>query len=380
MEERRRHCGALLAAFALVLICSSLAVGETTLAGITVGQDGKDLIRVYGEPVDKAPDPGLVSTYWFFAPDSHGTKLMLEVMPGDIVLGISAAGGPNPAIKTAKGVQLGDPLAKVTEAYGQATPEPVREGSPTTMLRYEASGMAFFIRDERVVQIDLYGDPDVIMPKVAERMVSDFRKRGKEEAEARADTGAWLKERGFYLVAIAQYRRALELSPKSWQYMNNIGSAYVSLREFAQARDWFARGVAEKPDSATLQYNLGNALCALGRTDEGRPHLMKAVELAGEADRDVASQALMDLGNLSDDEGRPDEAIAYYQKALKLAKETQSLAAIWFNLGVTYESKGDLDQARQAFETALSHDPEHQGARERLTRLKARSAVPATRE
>jgi tetratricopeptide (TPR) repeat protein len=381
MRERRRHWSALLAALALAVICRPLMAGETTLAGVSIGQDAKDIVRLYGEPADKDADPNLGSALWFYPPDSRGTKLMFEVMPGDIVFSILVVGGPNPAIRTGKGVQLGDPIAKVTEAYGPQTPEPVSGGAVDSMLHYtEGSALILFLQGGRVVQIDLLGDPEVVLPKVAEWMVSDFRKQGKEEVEARAATGAWLKEHGYYPAAIAEYQRALALTPKSWQIMNNTGSAYVELKEFDHAREWFARGVAEKPDSATLQFNLGNVLYALGRPTEARPHLDKAVELAGESEHEVAAQALMNLGSILDEEGRPKEALDCYQRALKLAESKQGLAAIWYNIGVVYEGKGDLDAARSAFRTALSFDSKHPAARESLTRLEARPDAPAPRE
>jgi Flp pilus assembly protein TadD len=381
MRERRRHYGTLLMALALATICTSLTAGETTLAGISIGQGGEDIVRLYGEPADKDADPNLGSTLWFYPPDSRGTKLMFEVMPGDIVLSILVAGGPNPEIKTEKGVQLGDPIAEVTEAYGPQTPEPASGGGADSVLRYtERGALVFLLQGERVVQIDLVGDPEVVLPKVADRMVSDFRKQGNGEAEARAATGAWLKEHGCYPAAIAEYQRALALTPKSWQIMNHIGSAYVELKEFDHAREWFARGVAEKSDSATLQFNLGNVLYALGRPTEARPHLGKAVELAGESEHEVAAQALMTLGSILDEEGKPKEALDCYQRALKLAESKQGLAAIWYNIGVVYEGKGDLDAARSAFRTALSSDSKHPAARESLTRLGARPDGPAPRE
>jgi Tfp pilus assembly protein PilF len=381
MRERRRHHGTLLMALALAIICTSLAAGETTLAGVSIGQEAKDIVRLYGEPADKDADPNLGSTCWFYSLDSHGTKLMFEVMPGDIVFSILVAGGPNPEIKTGKGVQLGDPIAKVTEAYGPRIPEPVSGEGVDSMLHYtEGSALVFLLQDERVVQIDLLGDPEVVLPKVADWMVSDFRKQGNGEAEARAATGAWLKEHGYYPAAIAEYQRALALTPKSWQIMNNIGSAYVELKEFEHAREWFARGVAEKSDNATLQHNLGNALYALGRPAEARPHLERAVVLAGDSEHEVASQALMNLGSILDEEGKPKEALDCYQKALKLAESKQGLGAIWYNIGVVYEGKGDLEAAKSAFRTALSLDPDHRSARASLTRLEGRSDAPARQE
>jgi Tfp pilus assembly protein PilF len=381
MRERGKHYSTLSMALALAIICTSLAAGETTLAGVSIGQEAKDIVRLYGEPADKDADPNLGSTCWFYSVDSQGTKLMFEVMPGDIVFSILVAGGPNPEIKTGKGVQLGDPIAKVTEAYGPRTPEPVSGEGVDSMLHYtEGSALVFLLQDERVVQIDLLGDPNVVLPKVAEWMVSDLRKQGKEEAEARAATGAWLKGHGYYPAAIAEYQRALALTPKSWQIMNNIGSAYIELNEFDHAREWFARGVAEKPDNATLRYNLGNALYALGRPAEARPHLDKAVELAGESEHEVAAQALMNLGSILDEEGKSKEALDCYQKALKLAQSNQGLAAIWYNIGVVYEGKGDLEAAKSAFRTALSFDAKHPAARESLTRLEERSEAPAPRE
>ncbi len=72
------------------------------------------------------------------------------------------------------------------------------------------------------------------------------------------------------------------------------------------------------------------------------------------------------LGNSYQFLKKPDEAIRYYEKAIQL--ENNQRSAVWLHdLGLTYESKGDLKKAKTYYLRILASDPEiYQEMRTRL--------------
>src|SRR5699024_9038296 len=102
---------------------------------------------------------------------------------------------------------------------------------------------------------------------------------------------------------------------------------------FSRAVDMLHRALAASPDSPVINMTLGSALVESGATASGLKYLRRACELA------------------------PDSAEANYN--LGMALEFSS----------DLESDGDLKQAHDAFERAVSIEPEHIKARIKLATI-----------
>jgi len=72
----------------------------------------------------------------------------------------------------------------------------------------------------------------------------------------------------------------------------------------------------------------------------------------GELDAD----SLVDLGTLIFDRGHPDEAIGFYKQALKV---DSGMYEAWFRIGLVEHTRGDLDNAEQAYSRCLKKRPGH---------------------
>ena len=80
--------------------------------------------------------------------------------------------------------------------------------------------------------------------------------------------GKVLSDCGRHADAIVCYRRALQLSPESYQVYNNLGILLQFRDELDEAIFCYHKSVEIKSDYAAAHYNMGNALTAQGKLDE----------------------------------------------------------------------------------------------------------------
>ena len=112
---------------------------------------------------------------------------------------------------------------------------------------------------------------------------------------------------------------------------------------------WYQAAVATAPDSAIAYTQLGCALAANGKFDEGIAIYQKAIEL--EPDN---ARAHTNLGTLLKKQRRLDEAIISLRNAIQ---HDPKFTVAHTNLGATLLEKGQLDEAIASLRTAIQHDP-----------------------
>ncbi len=94
-----------------------------------------------------------------------------------------------------------------------------------------------------------------------------------------------------------------------------------------------------------------------------------------QADRgELDADALVDLGTLIFDRGHPDEAIGFYRQALKV---DSGMYEAWFRIGLVEHSRGDLDNAEQAYSRVLKKRPGHAWCNFYYGRLEEQLGHPA---
>ena len=72
-----------------------------------------------------------------------------------------------------------------------------------------------------------------------------------------------LQKQGKLEDAAAEYRRFLELSPKSWEARSNLGVVYAQLGRFDDAVVQYRQVLALQPSALAVRYNLAIALYKL---------------------------------------------------------------------------------------------------------------------
>lgn len=231
----------------------------------------------------------------------------------------------------------------------------------------------------------------------------------------RAQAWAWLgeldEEAGALDDALAHYRRALVLEPFEMDYRYEVGRLLAQAGRHQDALPLLGGVVRSRPWHAGATYNLGRTLLAGGRTDEARALLARADSLQllqQEIDQALAAayqqpdnpHRWAELGALYIRTARYDDAESALGAALQLTPRDAALrndaanlalargdttlalrryeavlalepanADVWLNLGTVHALAGRYDEAREAWETALRHDPALGEARRYLARL-----------
>lgn len=126
----------------------------------------------------------------------------------------------------------------------------------------------------------------------------------------------------------------------------------------ARAVQLLSRAVDAAPDDAALRCDVGNALKALGRTDEALDHHRRMVALLPNS-----PEALSNLGTTCAKAGLCDEAFVHLERATALDPGN---AELHHNLGNGLIAAGRFEDAAEAFQRAVSISPNHVRARTNL--------------
>jgi tetratricopeptide (TPR) repeat protein/4-amino-4-deoxy-L-arabinose transferase-like glycosyltransferase len=157
-------------------------------------------------------------------------------------------------------------------------------------------------------------------------------------------------EPGRLVEAIAYYRRALELEPRSPLAHNNLGLALARTGKAEEGRDHLARAVELQPRDPDFRHNLANTLAALGDGDAAIAAYEGVLTIAP---GDAAAHS--DLGVVLQRRGEFDAAARHYQAAL--AADPRNVNAMT-NLGALYAEQGQLDGAIALFGDAVAAAPD----------------------
>ncbi len=171
-------------------------------------------------------------------------------------------------------------------------------------------------------------------------------------ALARGDTavaGEWL-----------QHARGAEGAPPpmpEWHHV--VAGVALANGEAPAAESALRTGILAHPHAAPLHANLAALLAALGRHDEAQTHARRAAETDPELPQ--AHKAMADAAYRA---GRLEEAADRYQRVVRLAPGLG--AESWVRIGTLALRGGDRAAAVNAWERALSLQPEHPIARSNL--------------
>jgi len=162
----------------------------------------------------------------------------------------------------------------------------------------------------------------------------------------------------FYLVgrfedAVETWQESLRSSPSAAVY-SNLGSSFYFLRRFDDAVEMYKRSIELTPDDFELWGNLADAYRF---TDSGadlaRTNYLKALKLAVQrlAINPLDAQTLGLMGHYYANIGQRRKALEHLSRANQLAPE--DMYTYYFS-ATAFSALGDLDQAMEALEKALS--------------------------
>ncbi len=185
--------------------------------------------------------------------------------------------------------------------------------------------------------------PPVTLPEEVRKRIIEFADKAKEKPQ---DVSTWKSlaemqfrasqiEASYRSAALESFKHVLELAPNDLDAIKGIGNIYYDFEEHAKAAEYYKRYLAQKPDDAGV------------RTDLGTMYLYS---------------------------NSFDQAISEYQAVV--AKDPGFFQA-YFNLGVTYNEKGEKEKAVEALNKAKSLTPDA-AVRDRIDQFLTQVSAPVS--
>ncbi|RPJ50012.1 MAG: tetratricopeptide repeat protein, partial [Acidobacteria bacterium] len=182
--------------------------------------------------------------------------------------------------------------------------------------------------------------------------IAEWRKAlaiSPDDAKTHNNLGIVLWRTGDFDEAVTHYRKALELKPHYPEASNNLGVAFVRQGEWDYAITHFRQALETYPDSADLHNNLGRAYAGKGQTGKAIEHWRTAVRL-----KPQSADARNNLGTGLFRAEKWDQAIVELQKALEISP---GFVQARFNLGRAFAKKGTTEEAIREWQKALESNP-----------------------
>ncbi len=179
---------------------------------------------------------------------------------------------------------------------------------------------------------------------------------------AHYNLGALEQSRGKLDEALASYRSALKVEPKSATARNAEAAVLMAQDRLPEAIQELRATLGTDPQYLNARYNLARALAETGDLDDAETEYRTFLQA-----RPDDAQAQAALGTIYFKKHDVKQALDCFHKAADQAPDDPDVEA---NLGTLLAINGDLHGAAQAFEHALRINPEHAAARANLAKVR----------
>jgi len=167
----------------------------------------------------------------------------------------------------------------------------------------------------------------------------------------------------------------------------NIGSAYVNLKDWPKALEYFnlALPIVKTADDrrwteAMVLSSIGRATSSLGNAQEALQYLNEALAIHKALNNRIwEAHTLTDLGVAYDSLGQPEKALDYFNQALTLTRAIahhNGQASNLLRIARVERNRGNLSEARRRIEAALEIN---ESLRTRVVNQESRTSFSAFR-
>ena len=191
-----------------------------------------------------------------------------------------------------------------------------------------------------------------------EEALKDFEKAIEIDpnfADARNNKGVALGHLKRYEAALKAFKKAIKINRRDAVAWKNKGDAFCKLEKYKDALKGYEKATKIKPNFVEALYNKGVALCKLEKYKDALKVFEKAIEIEPHFVEawDGKGFALYTLA-------RYEEALRAYEQAIKYEKAIDEISSRkvspYSNLGELYFDLGDLKNASEIIEEALTID------------------------
>ena len=154
-------------------------------------------------------------------------------------------------------------------------------------------------------------------------------------------------------IALAAYRKAVELHPKYDQAWNNLGNMLKDMGETQEAEQCLQNALDSNPEFAAAWMNLGIVKSSLNKPAEAERCYRMAI-----IHRRKYPDAYYNLGNLYIELNRFDDAVAAFRNATALKRDHHNS---WTNLALLHETHERYSEAEAILQESLKFLPDHLG-------------------
>ncbi|MEE9190206.1 MAG: protein kinase [Candidatus Neomarinimicrobiota bacterium] len=141
-------------------------------------------------------------------------------------------------------------------------------------------------------------------------------------------------------MAIAEYKRILEIEPGSHYDLRNIGDLLSQKGEYNQALKYYEHYADLYPNDSGSFTEIGDLYGTMGDHEQAKLYFKKALLIKPEESGIVTA-----LANTEKHLGNFEQASQQYQNALKVAKIPQERSSVYVSLSNYFEFRGQLDKA-----------------------------------
>lgn len=163
-----------------------------------------------------------------------------------------------------------------------------------------------------------------------------------DDVAARNNAGWYYQNSGEYEKAVREYKEAVRIDPKTalsyagmlWTYLEFLGEADSALV-------WAEKMITENPQNAWGYFYMGSASIIVDSVAKAELNFMKA--------RELNPNLIFNLYRLAHTcriQRKYDEAIPILKHIIEIDKEE---ASAFYDLGINYQTKGDLVEARKYY-------------------------------
>jgi signal transduction histidine kinase len=200
-----------------------------------------------------------------------------------------------------------------------------------------------------------------------EKLVSENPDNVKLRTNYNQSAGLFYKNQGEYkkalpylLANLSQMKKEDESKAGS---LLNIGNTYNQMGDYSTAMMYHLKSLAlfekigNKRGQSFCLHSLGNDYYSLKQIGKAQEYFQRSLEMKTTLqDKRGMINAWQGLGNVAKDQNQHAQAEGYYKKSLEIARALKLVGdeIITLNqLGLTYIRKGDPEEARKVFTTAL---------------------------